>query len=236
MLWTSLVLFLTPLAGASLHAQTAVQVNANNKRAIVLGHVIDATGVVPHADGNPANLIITATPNSRTVPAAGGSATYNVSVKSKTGSSDDFPDAFWLVAASVPLSQMDGVTVSDTGLAWNSDATEATTAFTITLPKVTASVRNYSPLAFALLLLPVMLIGKARKLRMSSLLLVMLAFGAITGVVGCGGSGNIGPPTPTPGQTPAGSTTYPIYFALLDESATTVLAKSDTVTLIQEGK
>ncbi|MCL2660237.1 MAG: Ig-like domain repeat protein, partial [Acidobacteriaceae bacterium] len=62
-----------------------------------------------------------------------------------------------------------------------------TVTMTITLAKATASLRSYSPLAFALLLLPVMLIGKARNLRIRGLLMVVLAFGAIAGVIGCGG-------------------------------------------------
>ncbi|MCL2661348.1 MAG: hypothetical protein FWD64_12650, partial [Acidobacteriaceae bacterium] len=50
----------------------------------------------------------------------------------------------------------------------------------------TSSLRSYSPIAFAVLLLPVLLAGKAKKLRMGGLLLIVLAFGAIAGVVGCG--------------------------------------------------
>ncbi|MCL2661382.1 MAG: hypothetical protein FWD64_12820 [Acidobacteriaceae bacterium] len=199
----------------------------------LLGHVIGATGVTAAAGTSP-NLTITVSPDSVTVPAAGGNATYNVNVKSTTA----LPDALLLVPISDTLSQVSGVTVSSTDFSWNTGDTQASTSFTVHMPKVTAttpttsSVHHYSPITFALLLLPVMLAGKVRKLRVRGLLLATLVFGAIAGVAGCGSSSN---GTGNPITPSKGSTDYPIYLVDVNDNGD-IDAQSNTVHLIQENK
>jgi len=140
----------------------------------------------------PADYKITFTTTSGNVPASGGSATYSISVTSLNGV---YSNAVPLAVSGLPI----GAT-SNSLAPVTPGASGATSSLIVTVPKATtttcnASVRTYSPYAIALLLLPVMLIGKARKLRLGSLLLVVLMFGAIAGVVGCGrGGGDTKPP------------------------------------------
>ncbi|MCL2661605.1 MAG: Ig-like domain repeat protein, partial [Acidobacteriaceae bacterium] len=134
------------------------------------------TGTAPVTPGFTVGVTTSA---SATIPASGGTATYTISVASVGGFTGDVK----LTATSSPALPGGVVPV----LTPDTIKPGETSKMTITLAAATASVRSYSPVAFALLLLPVVLIGKARKLRMTGLLAVVLAFGAVAGMIGCGG-------------------------------------------------
>jgi len=172
--------------------------------------------------GSGAGFTISASPASQTVSASGGSAKYTVSVQS-TSTTNPFTGTVTLSASGVPT----GANWLMSQLTVTPGASGATPTMTIVVPQTTgattcnASVRSYSPFAFALLLLPVLLIGKARKLRIGGLLLAVLTFGTIAGVTGCGGGGNGGNKcTPTTGTNAVQTGTYTITITGNDSSHT----------------
>jgi len=146
-------------------------------------------GITLTVAATPADFVVSVTSaTSQTVSTSGGSAAYTINVKSTTGTT--YSNSVTLSAsgqpsgAPTPSFSLNPVTPGANG---------ATSTLTITLPTATASVRSYSPIAFALLLLPVVLIGKARSLRnlrIRGLLAVVLALVATAGIIGCGGGGD----------------------------------------------
>ncbi|MCL2659832.1 MAG: YncE family protein [Acidobacteriaceae bacterium] len=147
--------------------------------------VISGTGSssTPPASG----FTISVSPTSVTA-SAGGTATYTINVNSVAGST--YNDAVALSVSGQPSDAT--VSFSPTSV-----TPGETSTLTIKLPASTSSKRGYSPMAFALLLLPVMFIGKARNLRIRGLLAAVLALVVTAGVIGCGGGDKNGGGTRT---------------------------------------
>lgn len=125
------------------------------------------------------------------ISADGGSASVNVTVTAPAGSA--FTGAVQLSASGLPA----GTTANFSPASITPAGGSATSMLTITMPKASASLRSYSPIAFALLFLPLVWTRRAKILSAGCLLAIAIAFGAVAGLAGCGG-GSIGNTARTP--------------------------------------
>jgi hypothetical protein len=160
---------------------------------------------------------VAAAPSSLNVAAGGGTVRSTITVASAAGMA--FGDAVTLTASGQPP----GTTVSFSPASVTPGASGATSTMTITA--AAAAATSSTRIAFASLLLPFLGVVRRRKLRMASLLMVMLAFGVAVGLIGCGGGGS---------SVSGGSTTLaPQNYTITITGTSGTTTNSTTVTLTQ---
>jgi hypothetical protein len=150
-------------------------------------------GDANHAPANatPVSLVVTAsadfaiivTTPSQLVP-PGSTATYSVAVSSVTA---PFANAVALSASGLPA----GATYTFTPASVTPGSGGATSTLSITVPKQTTALdrRSKAPLALAVLLLPLVLLKRARNRPPRLLLWMLLTLASLGAVTGCGTGG-----------------------------------------------